>query len=71
MARHAGILIWAEDPGVEPHPGREVGDFGAFDGGREEEFPGIRRSELYTSSADAAITSSIALRIRYGTKSRT
>ena len=72
MAQHAGMLIWAEVPDVEPQPGRDVGDVGAFHGGREEEFPGIRRSEPYTSSADAAITSSfLALRITKRTNGRT
>jgi len=72
MAQQAGMLIWAEVPDVEPQPGRDVGDVGAFHGGREEELPGIRRSEPYTSSADAAITSSfLALRISNRTNGRT
>ena len=39
MARHAGLLYGPKLPDVDLQPGREVGDVGAFDGGRDEEFP--------------------------------
>ena len=39
MAQHAGKLVWAKLSNVDLQPGREVGDVGAFGGGRGDEFP--------------------------------
>jgi len=71
MAQHARRLVRGEAFQCGLQPGREVGDFGAFGGGRGEEFPGNRRGEPYTSSAVEVFKSSFyALRIPNRTNGR-